>query len=196
MYGWDYLERKYSMKGEPRAELTHKSSACPAAFMPASAFILLSALDLSPLTYLFILAGARLCFFLSIISSGDSPMLFLAFVLKWFYIFCNHVSLQTPQRLSWLHGFVHATTQKAAQGSGKEPENLCSKFGFARSIIPFSSSLIPTSYLFNLISDYFLSHSLCSPHPSSFLPLSPDLHTANPWGKDSPDSLTQKWHLS
>ena len=76
------------MKKEPRAELTNKSSACPAAFMPASAFILLSALKLTyhQLTYIFILAGARLCFFLSIISSGDSPMLFLAFVLKWFYL--------------------------------------------------------------------------------------------------------------
>lgn len=133
MYGWYYLGRKCSMKRGPRAELTNKQElSMPRVCMPTSAFILLPALPWLLTRWhnfsSWLVPGSA--FALSIISSGDSRMLFLVFVLKWFDLFPTNVSLQSPQRLSWRHDTVHPTTQKAAQC--KEPEKSVFKFWFCR----------------------------------------------------------------
>lgn len=130
-YVWMILSRK-EVQHEKRAQSwTHKQTRAQLlrVCMPTSAFILLPALPWLLTRWhnfsSWLVPGSA--FALSIISSGDSRMLFLVFVLKWFDLFPTNVSLQ---RLSWRHDTVHPTTQKAVQC--KEPEKSVFKFWFCR----------------------------------------------------------------
>ena len=163
-YGWDYLRRKYGMKRGPRAELTEGREDEPAketekkqpvrwgtqtnkssvrgqlACLPLLSSSYLHSHGNSPVDSALHLGWCQalhlLCPYWVVVihqaASGLCPR-----VLTWFYLFCTHVGLQIPKRLSRLCGMVHPTTKKAAQCCGKEPEKSGFIFWFCHFLLSY-----------------------------------------------------------